>query len=455
VALFLLVLPAAAPAPADVPPGQAAGSNVPEGLVQGGELLSLTTPVGPGLTSAESPAAGPPLAESVPVAPLTPPAQGEPAIAESVPVVPQGPPTEELPTGAPPGEEPPFEHEGPPREEPHEEPPSEEPIEETNEEPPHGEEPEAEGEPGEGEQVEQPQTALGGAGTIIGTNDAAGWGPAAAATIHSGHITWARVELQNGSTFSIRQALESHFKILAIVGNTNDGTPLANFEPLAWSREVVSQIRAAGAGNIAIAEAGNETYLKGGRPEPVQYGRMYMAAVRAMRAANLRMPLLFNMRGDYLRPSGTWSRDSAGGGWLHDAVVAVPGLREAILHNGVAIHPYGGVGENNHDTYGVAAAAADEAVARRVLGAYPRFYITEFGYDLGACGWNAGACSQPEQASKLRSAYAEFLADPHVDGIWWYQSHDDSTGHWGFMNRDNSTRPSFTALSEAAVQQGQ
>jgi hypothetical protein len=462
IALVLIALPAATPAPADVPASvTAAAATVPEGQVTGGEPLALASGIGPALPASDpfELLAAPPLAESVPVAAEGPTGLGEPGLAESVPVTPQTAPVGEPPGDTPPaGEEPPFEREAPPRERPTEEPPAEEHREAPHEEPPHGEEPEAEGEAGESETVEQPQTP-GPGGAIIGTNDAAGWGASPASTIREAHITWARVELSSSSTFSVHQTLEDHFKLLAIVGNTNDGAPLATVEPLAWGREVLAQIRAAGASNVLLAEAGNETYLKGGRPEPVQYGRMYMAAIRAIRAAGLHMPLLFNMRGDYQRSSGaeagTWSRDSEGGGWLHDAVVAVPGLRAAILRNGIAIHPYGALGENNHDTYGVRAAAADETVARRVLGAYPPFYITEFGYDLGACGWNAGACSQEEQAVKLSAAYAEFLADPHVRGIWWYQSHDDTTGQWGFMNRDNSVRPSFGALAQIAAQQGQ
>ena len=108
-----------------------------------------------------------------------------------------------------------------------------------------------------------------------------------------------------------------------------------------------------------------------------------------------------------------------------------------------------------HDDYGVNAAAADEAVARAVLGSIPPFYITEFGYDLARCGTGIGACSPREQASKLRAAYAVFLADPHVAGIWWYQSHDDSTGRFGYMNRNGTVRPAFNALSSFAVAAGQ
>jgi hypothetical protein len=165
------------------------------------------------------------------------------------------------------------------------------------------------------------------------------------------------------------------------------------------------------------------------------------------------------MTGDY--PLGSWSSprawstDARAGGWLRAAVGAVPGLASAILAHGISIHPYGAVGENTHDNWGTAAAAADEAVARTVLGTLPPFYITEFGYDLGRCGHNLGACSTADQARRMRAAYNVFMADPGILGVWWYQSHDDGTGQWGFMNSNNTVRPSFRTLSSLAHLAGQ
>jgi hypothetical protein len=186
---------------------------------------------------------------------------------------------------------------------------------------------------------------------------------------------------------------------------------------------------------------------------------MYLAAVNAMKVAGIHTQLLFDMFGGY--PTDNWttrasySLDAEGGGWLHVAVTAVPGLAAAILANGVSSHPYGALEENNIDSYGVKAVAAQEAVAQAVLGATPTFYITEFGFSLSNCGEVDGACSQQEQASKMRAAYKVFLTDPHVAGIWAYQSHDDSSGQWGYMNSDNTIRPMFTVLSEFATEQGQ
>jgi hypothetical protein len=285
--------------------------------------------------------------------------------------------------------------------------------------------------------------------TIIGTDDGSGWGPEAAATILEGGIAWSREEI---GTDSIPASLHDGFKVLAIVANTSDRTPLSQVNASQWGAEVVTQLKENP--GVAIAEAGNEMYLKGGVAEPVQYGRMYLAAVNAMKAAKITTPLLFNMIGDY--PHGSWSsptgwsRDSSGGGWLRDAVNAVPGLAAAILANGVAIHPYGALGENKNDDYGVNAPAAEESVSRAVLGAIPKFYVTEFGYDLASCGRDLGACSPAEQASEMQAAYEVFLADPNIAGVWWYQSHDDGTGQFGFLKDNNRPRPSFKTLSKIA-----
>jgi hypothetical protein len=294
------------------------------------------------------------------------------------------------------------------------------------------------------------------AGRVIGTNDGVGWGPAAAQTILAGHITWNRVEIGAESN-TLAQSLGDGFHVLAIVGNVNDSTPLSEVNPNTWAATVVSQLQANP--GITIAEAGNEMFLKGGQANPVQYGRLYLAAVNAMKAAGIHTPLLFDMFGDYPQGSWTsptsWSRDSTGGGWLRDAVNNVPGLAAAILANGMGTHPYGANGENSKDEYGTAAVAAEENIAKTVLGSTPTFYITEFGYDLGRCGEIDGACSQEEQATKMNTAYKTFLADPHVAGIFAYQSHDDGTGQWGYMNNNNTTRPTYNIISQNAIAQGQ
>jgi hypothetical protein len=291
---------------------------------------------------------------------------------------------------------------------------------------------------------------------IIGANDAAGWGPEFADTLLAGDITWNRVEI--GSPYNpLNVSLGYGFHNLAIVGNTPDDAPLSSYSPSGWAETVVSQLQQNP--GIAIAEAGNEMYLKGGVANPVQYGQMYLAAVNALTAAGIHTPLLFNMFGDYAEGSWAhatgWSQDAHGGGWLRDAVDGVPGLASAILANGLSSHPYGALRENSGDYSGVLAIPAQEGVARAVLGATPPIYITEFGYNLANCGAPSGACSQQEQASKMQAAYKAFLADPAVAGIWWYQAHDDGTGDYGFINEDNTTRPAYNVISAFAAEQGQ
>jgi hypothetical protein len=308
--------------------------------------------------------------------------------------------------------------------------------------------------PAEGETPPTPPPAL--SHKIIGTNDAAGWGPTFAHTLLAGHITWNRVEIGSPNN-PISLSQQYGFRSIAIVGNTPDGTPLSSYSPTQWAQTVVTQL--AEHPEIALAEAGNEMYYKHGTADPVQYGRMYLAAVNAVKAAGIHTPLLFNMFGDYAvtSPNGStsWSQDAHNGGWLRDAVNGVPGLASAISANGLSTHPYGAVGEDQADDAGVKSVAGQEAVARTVLGTTPPFYITEFGYDLAACGAPRGACSLQEQASKMQAAYNVFLADPSVAGIWWYQAHDDSTGQFGFINEGNTTRPAFGVISAFAVEQGQ
>ena len=316
---------------------------------------------------------------------------------------------------------------------------------------------------GRGGAVSDGHTESGSLATsiAIGANDGSGWGASPATTIVRGHITWERVEI--GGDVTVADSIGNGFQVLAIVNNPDDCTPLGQIDPATWAEGVVSQIKANP--GMRFAEAGNEMYLKGTTgngcagstqyADPQHYGAMYLAAIQAMSTAGVAMPLLFNMTGDYNTAKG-WSQDANGGGWLRDAVNANPGLGAAILANGVTTHPYGGIGQNTDgDSSGTGAVAAQEAVAKTVLGGIPAFYITEFGFDLSRCGTPSGACSQADQANEMQEAYDVFLADPHVKGIWWYQSHDDSSGSWGFMNNDNSTRPSFDTLSAIAKSQGQ
>src|SRR6185437_11891275 len=60
--------------------------------------------------------------------------------------------------------------------------------------------------------VTEPPAVPGGS-KIVGTNDGAGWGPAAAKTILEGHITWNRVEIGMSSN-TLSQSLSDGFHVL-------------------------------------------------------------------------------------------------------------------------------------------------------------------------------------------------------------------------------------------------
>jgi len=52
---------------------------------------------------------------------------------------------------------------------------------------------------------------------------------------------------------------------------------------------------------------------------------------------------------------------------------------------------------------------------------------------------------------KMQAAYSALLADPPSGGIWWYQSHDDGTGDFGFMDSSKPPAPVIsTTLSSIA-----
>jgi hypothetical protein len=306
---------------------------------------------------------------------------------------------------------------------------------------------------------------------IIGLDAATGWGPTAAATVHAGHVDWDRIDMGTATTAnsSVSSAISEGFSVLGIVGNVADGTPLSSVTTTTWANNVVTQMQSNP--GLAMAEAGNEMYYKGGVANPVKYGQMYLAAVNALSAAGIHTKLLFDMFGDYYCgttgviscPSNGWSQDSQGRGWLADAVNGVPGLAAAIAANGLSTHPYGAVGQNSADSAGTAAVAAQESAAQAALGTIPPFYITEMGYNLDLCGDDAGACSQSDQATKLGQAMAVFLGDDHVEGVWWFQAWDYGSGNaWGILDTPDqagaaggAARPAFTTLSNLAVQYGQ
>jgi hypothetical protein len=46
--------------------------------------------------------------------------------------------------------------------------------------------------------------------------------------------------------------------------------------------------------------------------------------------------------------------------------------------------------------------------------------------------------------------YKTLLADPRCKGIWYYQSHNDSTGKFGFMDNSNAPLPLMGTIAAEA-----
>lgn len=305
---------------------------------------------------------------------------------------------------------------------------------------------------------------------IIGLGDSTGWGPGPAGTILNAGIKWERIEVCNshletcsgGPTITSSEALG--FKDVGVVGNINDNQPLNQVNIASWTSYTLADIQSNP--SVTLWEVMNEPHFKGVNnstqfADPATYGSMYLSLYNAVKSQQqvghlTGVKLLFAITGDYPYSTTRWSQDANNGGWLRNAVNANPGLAAAILDKSTAYafvtHPYGGIGQNNADGSGTAAVAAQENVAQAVLGTVPDFYITEFGFSIAPGGTNGyQVLDQNAQANNLTAAYQIFLSDPHIKGIWWYQSHDDSTGNWGLMNNDNTTRQAFAVLAAIAA----
>ena len=76
------------------------------------------------------------------------------------------------------------------------------------------------------------------------------------------------------------------------------------------------------------------------------------------------------------------------------------------------------------------------------------WYVTEVGQNLGGNADFAGV-SQTQQATDLTQYLNNMQTNyPYVTMLTWYEVVDDSSGQWGLVNSDASSRPSFTALAQ-------
>ncbi len=294
---------------------------------------------------------------------------------------------------------------------------------------------------------------------IIGVNGGTGWGMADPAHLQEYGLTSTRFEAGEGQPLS-ELARDGWKDDLVIVGNTPDEDALSTVDIPTWTREALAQVKEAAGDGETLLEVGNEMYLKGnfcagcGRTiEPVKYAEMFIALSRAVEAAHITsVKLLFDSYGDYQAvEGGPWSQIWTGGGWLAAAAHAEPELLSRV--DGFTMHPYGRAGENRSNDSGPVALSVQHEQAVSLGFQHTDFYATEFGVPVEGL---PDPSSLALQAEVIESVYDELISYGFVKGIWYYQVHDDSTGQWGLIERQENgrspflPRPSLRVLSELA-----
>jgi hypothetical protein len=279
----------------------------------------------------------------------------------------------------------------------------------------------------------------------LGLVGASGWGPAIAAKAIAAGFKSERFEADNEwMPEEDKVSYENGFRNdQVIVGNTPDATKLSAIDTSSWVAKALEETKEAVAYNYTLIEVGNEMYLKGGQSEPVKYAEMYMALASAIHTAGIKgVTLIFDSFGDYRKTSGEMSEASRGGGWLGDALKAQPALKQQV--SAFSAHPYGipGVKYEGHD-WAIEGLEQEHAYAVALGFEHTDYYATEYGEEEQP---PQAAADAQVQAERIKWAYTELLSQPYVKGIWYYQLHDDSTGHWGLVSGSWEPRPALGVL---------
>ena len=281
-------------------------------------------------------------------------------------------------------------------------------------------------------------------GVIIGVNDGSGWGPEDAHKFIALGITSERTGSASQDAYSAEQGFQND---TVIVGDTNDSSPLSSVNTASWTSSALEEVKAAVSHGDTLLEVGNEMYLKAngnGNGEEVKYGEMYVSLANAVKSAGIKATLMFN---------------SFGAGWISGAIKAQPSLKTLI--DAFSNHPYGLANENSSGKWGPGAMEAMHAEAVSLGVVNTNFYITEFGVEDGIGPKpQVGSSGPAQQAERIKAVFTELIGTGYVKGIWYYQTHDDSTGKWGLIEPQASgsspfiARPSLTVVAAFAKEQG-
>ena len=294
----------------------------------------------------------------------------------------------------------------------------------------------------------------------IGLNDFTGWGPPLTKQYIDDGFRWARID-ETGSGYSPGNAVDSALgpgcgdgvstdpgcNVLIIVPSSTSGA-------MSWMNAYKSY------GSRVIYEYTNEPFYNG--VSASTYAQGYQAAYNAKHAAGITQPLLFMTTGDPFNQYG-------GKLWLDEALLAVPNLQI----DGFSSHPYGEANADvNQHSNGVNGLLYEHQNAVNNGFANAPWYVTEFGFTLcqpvtGGCTTTSSTSSTwyvpnyAQQAAQLTAAYNQMIAygdgtsGTWLQGIMWYQTHDDGTGWFGLLTSptpaslDNAGEPAGNDTSKA------
>jgi hypothetical protein len=285
---------------------------------------------------------------------------------------------------------------------------------------------------------------------IVGANGAANHGAAHASQVLRDGIKSARIDLGRDAAGT---ATSYGFRsIIAIVGNTPDGTPLEDVDQAAWLTEATRQLKEGLAAGITLFEVMNEPYDKGtGGSRPDIYAKLYAS----LRRQNLGGTLLFPAFGDYYTgATGRWSQDANGGGWLTDAIAAEPDLKSLV--DGFSFHAYGPVGYNYADRSGPGALEALHSLATQLGFPKTDFYVPETGFHIGGPNEATYVPDAAAQATSYKDLLDRLASLAWVKGVWAYQINDDGTGNWGLISTNSpwTPRPAYQVLVDFSKRHG-
>jgi hypothetical protein len=259
---------------------------------------------------------------------------------------------------------------------------------------------------------------------IIGVNGASGLGANPAALIASG-IRSDRLAFAPESTAwewgqSLAASQAAGFtNQTVIIGNIDDGTPWADVTEATYVSNALKQaLLCTGA---AMLELSNEPYYKGGVPDPAAYGKLALAAIKAIKAAGVTTPLAVCAHGD-VDVNGKWS-DAPSAGWAGLMVAAAPELPK--LADGVTYHCYGRAGEDDEENAGTR--ALEDVYAECIRLGFPKaIWVTEMGFQIvaGSSSYNT-VPNEAEQAAQIKAVMTDLVKIEGMRGIWPYAIHDE------------------------------